>query len=250
MLLHSIESCKNVAVTDNADDVTRGRAMPARPGQFGDKQQLSQRVAAYVREGIMVGEFQPGEFVRTEHLAAQLGVSQTPVREALMILHSEGSVRWEPRRGYRVVALTGRDVRDLFQVQSYIAGELAARAAECLDEAEIARLSSVQDELAEAEGAGDTELVDRLNHEIHRTVNKASGSARMASLLNLTVNYVPLRFFGTIEGWPSASARDHSAILEALRARDPEAARSAMTGHIEHIGELLVAHLAKHDILT
>lgn len=237
-------------MTENAADALRGRAVPARRGPFGDKQQLSERVAAYVREGIMVGEFPPGEFVRTEHLAAQLGVSQTPVREALMILHSEGSVRWEPRRGYRVVALTGRDVRDLFQVQAYIAGELAARAAEHLTDAEIDRLGSVQDELTEAERAGETDLVDSLNHEIHRTINKASGSARMASLLNLTVNYVPLRFFGTIEGWPSASAHDHGEILAAVRARDPQAARTAMTAHIEHIGELLVAHLAKHDILA
>ncbi|MBB3051119.1 DNA-binding GntR family transcriptional regulator [Prauserella isguenensis] len=237
-------------MTENAADALRGRAIAARRGPFGDKQQLSERVAAYVREGIMVGEFPPGEFVRTEHLAAQLGVSQTPVREALMILHSEGSVRWEPRRGYRVVALTGRDVRDLFQVQAYIAGELAARAAEHLTEAEIDRLGSLQDELTEAERTGETDLVDSLNHEIHRTVNKASGSARMASLLNLTVNYVPLRFFGTIEGWPSASAHDHAEILTALRARDPQAARTAMTAHIEHIGELLVAHLTKHDILA
>lgn len=198
----------------------------------------------------MVGEFPAGEFVRTEHLAAQLGVSQTPVREALMILHSEGSVRWEPRRGYRVVALTGRDVRDLFHVQAYIAGELAARAAEHFDDAEIARLDAVQDELVAAERAGDTDAVDRLNHEIHRTVNKASQSVRMASLLNVTVNYVPLRFFGTIEGWPSASVHDHSAILAAFRERDREAARTAMAEHIEHIGELLVTHLAKHDILA
>jgi len=237
-------------VSENAGQAPRRRAGAARGGPFGEKQQLSERVAAYVREGIMVGEFPPGEFVRTEHLAAQLGVSQTPVREALMILHSEGSVRWEPRRGYRVVALTARDVRDLFHVQAYIAGELAARAATHLDGAEIARLEAVQSELVEAEGAGDTELVDRLNHEIHRTVNKASGSMRMASLLNLTVNYVPLRFFGTIEGWPSASVHDHGAVLSAFAARDADAARAAMVAHIEHIGELLVAHLAKHGIVS
>lgn len=197
----------------------------------------------------MIGQFQAGDFVRTEHLAAELGVSQTPVREGLMILHSEGSVRWEPRRGYRVVPLTSRDVHDLFEVQAHIAGELAARGAEQLSESELDRLGGIQEQLAAVERAGDTDLVDRLNHEIHRSINKASGSFRMASLLNLTVRYVPLRFFGKIEGWAAASAHDHSAIFEALRARDAEAARTAMTGHIKHIGDLLVAHLASRGIL-
>ncbi|MBK1782758.1 GntR family transcriptional regulator [Prauserella cavernicola] len=232
-----------------ARDPERPGAQPQRRAAFGGKQQLSERVAAYVREGIMVGQFPAGEFVRTEHLAAELGVSQTPVREALMILHSEGSVRWEPRRGYRVVPLTRRDVQDLFQVQSFIAGELAARAAAGLDDAELDRLDEVQARLGVAERRGDTELVDSLNHEIHRTINKVSDSLRMASLLNLTVSYVPLRFFGRIDGWASASAHDHAAIFTALRARDADAAREAMRGHIQHIGELLVEHLARQGIL-
>ncbi|EHR53585.1 transcriptional regulator [Saccharomonospora marina XMU15] len=221
----------------------------SRRASFGGKQQLSERVAAYVREGIMVGQFRAGEFVRTEKLAAELGVSQTPVREALMILHSEGSVRWEPRRGYRVVPVSRRDVLDLFDVQAYIAGELAARAAKQLDEAEVERLEGVQRELAEAERLGDTELVDQLNHEIHRSINKASDSLRMATLLNLTVSYVPLRFFGKIEGWAAASVHDHSAIFAALRERDPESARAAMSEHIKHIGQLLADHLGKQGIL-
>lgn len=57
---------------------------------LGDKQQLSEKVASYVREAIMVGELSAGSHIRTEHLAEELGVSATPVREALMILHSEG----------------------------------------------------------------------------------------------------------------------------------------------------------------
>jgi DNA-binding GntR family transcriptional regulator len=63
-------------------------------------------------------------------------VSQTPVREAMMIHRSEGSLRWAPRRGYRVVPLTRQDVHDLFEVQAFIAGELATRAITQLDKAE------------------------------------------------------------------------------------------------------------------
>jgi DNA-binding GntR family transcriptional regulator len=60
------------------------------------------------------------------------------------------------------------------------------------------------------------------------------------------VQYVPLRFFGLIEGWSDASAHDHSAVLDALEAGDADAARAAMTAHIKHIGVLLQAHLRAH----
>lgn len=217
---------------------------------FESGEQLSAKVAAYVREGIMVGQFTAGAYVRTEHLAQELGVSPTPVREALMVLHSEGTVRWEPRKGYRVIPITAQDVGDLFDVQAFIAGELAARAVDYLSEQDLDQLQDLQSEIEAAEHEGNAERVDVLNHEVHRTINKASGSFRMSTLLNLTVHYVPLRFFGTIEGWPQASAHDHGAILKALRARDPEAARSAMTDHIRHIGGLLVQHLKSHNLLS
>ncbi len=211
--------------------------------RFGVNQQLSHRVAGYVREGIMVGQFPAGEFLRTESLAADLRVSATPVREALMILQSEGSVRWEPRRGFRVVSVSDQDVRDLFQVQAFIAGELAARAAGQLAAPAVAALRQLQAKLEDAADHGDAATVDQVNHEIHRRINKSAGSSRLAGLLNQTVQYVPLRFFGTIEGWSQASAHDHSAIFDAIEARDADAARRAMSDHIVHIGSLLVTHL-------
>ncbi|WP_165959065.1 GntR family transcriptional regulator, partial [Actinomadura sp. KC345] len=218
---------------------------PMPPGRH----QLSEMVASHVREAIMVGELRAPDYVRTEHLAAELGISATPVREALMILHSEGAVRWEPRRGFRVLPLTARDVADLFDVQAYIAGELAARAARALEDAEIEHLQEVQSRLEAAARERDAEQVDRLNHEIHRTINRSSGSSRMTSLLSLTVHYVPLGFFGSIEGWAEASAHDHSAVFDALRTRDPDAARTAMAAHIRNIGRLLTDHLATRNVL-
>jgi DNA-binding GntR family transcriptional regulator len=190
----------------------------------------------------MVGDLRAPAFVRTERLAAELGVSATPVREALMILHSEGTVRWEPRRGFRVEPVTRADVVDLFAVQADLAGELAARAAAVLGPDEVARLRAVQAEL-EAHVA-DAVAVDALNHEIHRTINRAPGARRLAALLNTTVQYVPRHYFGRVQGWAQASAHDHGPVLDALAAADAGAARAAMSAHIGHIGELLVAHLA------
>jgi DNA-binding GntR family transcriptional regulator len=210
---------------------------------LGDSQQLSAKVADHVREQIVSGVLPMGQFVRTEVLAAELGVSATPVREALFSLQSEGSVRWEPRRGFRVVNVSEQDVRDLFQVQAYIAGELTARAATALDAEAIEQLRRLQKDLDTAAKKGDVTAVGELNDQIHRRINKSSRSDRLAALLKHTVQYVPLRFFGNVEGWAQASAQDHSAVLDALAAGDAEKARDEMSRHIRHIGELLIAHL-------
>jgi DNA-binding GntR family transcriptional regulator len=210
--------------------------------------QLSEQVAARLREAVMVGDLRAPAYVRTERVAAELGVSATPVREALMILHSEGTVRWEPRRGFRVEPVTRADVVDLFQVQAQLAGELAARAAHALEPGEVERLRRVQAELEAA--VDDAEAVDALNHEIHRTINRAPGARRLAALLNTTVQYVPRHYFGRVQGWAQASAHDHGPVLAALGQADAEAARAAMTAHIAHIGELLVAHLTDRGAFT
>ena len=215
-------------------------------GRLDERRQLSERVAAYVREAIMVGDLRAPEFIRTEHLAAQLGVSATPVREALMILHSEGAVRWVPRRGFRVLDVSAQDVADLFEVQAFIAGELAARASGTLTDVEIDTMRATQAELESAVAEGATERVERLNHEIHRTINRAGGTGRLTSLLNLTVQYVPRNYYGRVEGWDLASAHDHADVLTALARRDADAARRAMAEHVRHIGRLLAEHLQTH----
>lgn len=212
--------------------------------------QLSEVVANHVREAIMAGELKAPDFIRTEPLAEELGVSPTPVREAMMVLQSEGTVQWEPRRGFRVVPLTVQDVKDVFAVQAYIAGEFAARAVGSLPDAEIDRIMAVQVKLEEAARRGDAAAVDHYNHEIHRTINRAPGSRRMAMLLAVTVKYVPLGFFGTVPGWADASADDHGAIFDGLKRRDAAAARQAMADHITHIGDLLVRHLESRGLLA
>lgn len=214
----------------------------------GRHKQLSEKVANRIREAIMVGDIRPG-YLRTERVAEELGVSPTPVREALMILQAEGAVEWQPRRGFRLVPMTAEDVVDLYDVQAYIAGELAARAATILTAADLDRLDRVQAELEAAAHAGDAEIVDRLNHEIHRTINLASGSARMTNLLQQTVRYVPLGFFSRIAGWSSASANDHGDIMRALHKGSKAQARKAMTEHIHHIGSILLEYLKDQDVL-
>ncbi|QIZ01142.1 GntR family transcriptional regulator [Streptomyces sp. S1D4-11] len=216
---------------------------PLRAAASNRNRQLSEHVATVIREAIMAGELRGGRFVRTEQLAAQLQTSATPVREALMLLHSEGVVRWEPRRGFRVVPVTRRDIIDLFEVAAFISGELAARAAPAISEADKAQLYRLQAELEEASQRGQPDEVFRINHQIHKIIHLPGLSNRLASQLRTALQYVPAHLYGEVAGWVDASTHDHAAIFAALDAADPEGARAAMAEHIRHVGELLAKHL-------
>src|SRR5580658_1080993 len=104
-------------------------APPSRERTRGRRQQLSQEAADYLRDAIIAAEIGSGEFVRPERVADELGMSPTPVREALMALAKEGFLVWRPRHGFQVAKVRISDIEDVFSVQAFIAGELAARAA-------------------------------------------------------------------------------------------------------------------------
>lgn len=216
---------------------------PSGDRALGRRRQLSDEVAAYVRELIMSGQVGAGEFLRLERIAEDLGISVTPVREALLSLRGEGFVVLEPRRGFKPAPLTRQDVQDLFEAQAYFAGELAARAAGKITAAELESLDRTQALLERASEAEDADGIERANHQFHRVVNLCAGSPKTAWLLQLVVRYAPRRFFSSIRGWSQASVDDHRLVLAALRAGDADAARQAMRAHIRHAGTLLVVHL-------
>jgi DNA-binding GntR family transcriptional regulator len=212
------------------------RALPAR------RLQLNDEAAAYVRELIMTGQLRPGDFVRLDEVARDLAVSTTPVREGMLVLRGEGFLRLEPRRGFVVAPLSTKDVRDIFTGQATLAGELAARAATLMTDAEHRSLAELQEALEGAAGAGEIGRLEALNHAFHRLINRAADAPKVAWLLSVGARYVPRRFYATITGWPDASARDHAAIIAALAARDAEAARDSMANHVRHAGELLAQY--------
>lgn len=211
------------------------------------RRQLSDEVAAYLRQSIMAGEFAPGASVKAEAVGERLDVSATPVREALHALRAEGFLDLVPRRGFTVRPLTAEDIRDIFEAHALIAGELAARAAEAITDEGIARLGRNQEELMEAARRGDHALLERLNDDFHRQVYAASGSERLRWALGGFVKYVPSAFYAEIEGWPEATAEDHAEVFAAVVARDAEAARTAMSEHIRNAGEKLAQHFDRRQ---
>jgi DNA-binding GntR family transcriptional regulator len=219
------------------------------PPQLSSRAQLSDEVGSYLRDLIMSGQLVGGQYVRVDRVAETLGVSTTPVREALLSLRAEGFVELVPRKGFVVAPLSGADVRDLFLAQANLAGELAARAAVAIDEFALTRLRGLQANLSAAAISHNLDAIEQENYRFHREINQAAGAPKLMWLLRVVVRYTPRRFYAAIEGWPQASVEDHAGILEALEAGDPERSRQAMNAHIVHAGDLLASHFERGQVL-
>lgn len=188
----------------------------------------------------MSGTLRPGQFVRLDAVAAELGVSVTPVREALLALRGEDMVELEPRRGFVVSPLSRQDVEDMFRLQAELAGQLVARASELISDDQLAHVEQVAAELATAQGHHE---LSTLEYEFHRLINKAARSRKLARFLDMASRYTPARVYTGDPQWRLQVIADHDAVLAALRARDADAAREAVLRHVRDGEQRLLRHL-------
>ncbi|MCY1138155.1 GntR family transcriptional regulator [Actinoplanes sp. Pm04-4] len=185
-----------------------------------------EEVAAELRGRIMAGELRPGTRVRLEEVAGRLGLSITPVREALLVLRGEDMVELEPNRGYVVAPLSRQDVGDLFQIQAGIAGEMAARVAARITAAGLDELVAADRALGRARRPAE---IEQREHEFHRLVNRQADSRKLHWFLHPATRSAP----------PPAEPPDrdglrraHKELLAAFAARDTEAARALTIRHL------------------
>lgn len=215
---------------------------PSRPKDVG--LQLSGSVASHLREQIISGKLKPGDFLRIDAIANELGVSTTPVREGLLLLHSESFVRLLPRRGFVVNSFGKDDLRDIFWAQAIVGAELAGRAATKMSKEDLAKLQQLDAEHAKAFKAGDERHV-QLGYEFHRFINLAADSPRLALLLGSLSKQLPNRFYASIEGQVTDTLQYHPIILDAMRVKDADAVRSLMFRHIMHGADHLIESLER-----
>lgn len=184
---------------------------------------LSDEVAGHLRAEIMSGALRPGTFIRLDETAAKLGVSVTPVREALLKLRGEGMVQLEPHRGHVVLPLSRRDVDDIFWLQATIAKELAGTATAHITDAQIDNLEHINETLAAAVAAGDPEAIAAAEFAFHRAFNHATGRIKLAWFLLHVARYMPLLVYANDPGWGAAAVENHRELIAALRRRDTAA---------------------------
>ena len=217
---------------------------------FAFRPQLAEDVARHVRKRIFDGTYAAGQYIRLDQLAAELGVSVTPVREALFVVSAEGLLSQQPRRGFVVVPVTCRDLTDVANVQAHIGGELAARAAANITDDQVRELEKIQTELEEAYAGDDDQRAIRLNHEFHKAINVAADSPKLAQLMSQITRYAPESVFPTIKGWPDQSTEHHRKLLAALEKRDENLARTAMSEHLAAGAGPLIAHLTQRGVVS
>jgi DNA-binding GntR family transcriptional regulator len=217
---------------------------------FAFRPQLAEDVARHVRKRIFDGTYAAGQYIRLDQLAVELGVSVTPVREALFVLSAEGLLSQQPRRGFVVVAVTSRDLTDVANVQAHIGGELAARAAANITDDQVRELEKIQTELEEAYAGDDDQRAVRLNHEFHKAINVAANSPKLAQLMSQITRYAPESVFPTIEGWPDRSTAHHRKLVAALEKRDENLARTAMSEHLAAGAAPLIEHLTQRGVVS
>lgn len=209
---------KPLAVRVNAPTSMQPRAR--RPLR---RAQLSDEVAGHLRAAIMSGALRPGTFIRLDETAAELGVSVTPVREALLKLRGEGMVQLEPHRGHVVLPLSRQDIQDIFWLQATIATELAAAATDHITDAEIDELDRINNALEAAVGSSEPATIAGIEFAFHRVFNQASGRIKLAWFLLNAARYMPAEVYAADPEWGAATVAHHRELIAALRRHDAQA---------------------------
>ncbi|WP_323771837.1 GntR family transcriptional regulator [Antarctobacter sp.] len=208
----------------------------------------SQGNATYQRllDEIREGRLMPGERLRETELAERLGVSRTPVREAIRQLEADGLVAHLPRIGASVRKLDYAEVMELYEMRAVLEGTAARLAARAASEVELLELAALNEQLA---GAGTGPEASRLNRIFHATLLDAAKNRFLArSMLSLQR---ALMILGPSQLYDSARAveavEEHRHLLEALMVRDGAAAETAMRAHIEAAQRMRIRTLRERD---
>ena len=189
---------------------------------------------ARIRGLIASGDLEQGSWLRETALAERLGVSRTPIREALNRLAAEGIVEMSRNKGAQVVSFSGKDVADLYDVRAGFEPHAALLAVPRLSDADVERLAVLAGEMEEAAAAGSLETLSALNNEFHGMFVERCGNRHFAAALQTLMR--PAVVAHTFNRYsPEALQRSmshHAELVAAARAGDGEWAEAVMRTHI------------------
>ncbi|MGF6160497.1 DNA-binding GntR family transcriptional regulator [Ensifer sp. KUDG1] len=200
---------------------------------------LHDTLVTHLRDMIIEGDLSPGTRLHEGQLGEQLGVSRTPLREAIKYLASEGLVELVPSRGAVVKRFSGKDIRDMLTVLrtlEELAGRLACDAA---SDAGIAEVRALHDEMVRRYKAGERLQYYKLNQQIHSAIVQLSDNAPLADMHGvLQTRLKRIRFIGHEgpEKW-AASVGEHDEMILALEARDKDRLSEVLCRHLTNAWE-------------
>jgi DNA-binding GntR family transcriptional regulator len=205
----------------------------------------AERALATLRDLIMGGELAPGARLGEVEIADRLGVSRTPVREALSRLAAEGLVEIAPNRGARVVTWTVAELEGVFDLRAVLEPQLTAHAVPNAAPADVDELDALARRMHEVGTPGpgqDLDALVPLNRAFHDRLVALAAHPTLATALAAAIHppIVRRNFLTYDEASLRRSLAHHSEIVAALRAGDPEWARAVMTSHIANARAVMV----------
>ena len=187
-----------------------------------------------LREAILKGDLKPGERLMELQLASKLGVSRTPIREAIRMLEQEGLAVTMPRRGAEVAKMTLKDMEDVLEIREAL-DELAVRLA-CtrITEEQLNRLTEVKEEFEMSTRTGNVKKIAEADVSFHDVIYEATGNPKLVSLLNTLraqVYRYRVDYVKNPKNYPVLK-REHEANLQGLRDGNTDLAAAAMHEHV------------------
>jgi DNA-binding GntR family transcriptional regulator len=194
---------------------------------------LHEQVTTRVRDMIVDGRLEAGRPIPELELARQLGISRTPLREALKVLASEGLVELLPRRGAAVKVFSAKDAQDMLAMIALLEEHAGREACNASDE-QVAAILEIHEQMRAHYERRERQEYFRLNQEIHNAIVRAAGNPTLTMLHGiLRTRMRRLRYIGNQapDNWSAAMA-EHEGFIDALRARDGKRLGRLMREHL------------------
>jgi len=203
-----------------------------------------------VKKAILRGNVKPGQRLKEEQLASEIGTSRTPVREAFHKLEQEELVTRLPRGGFVVREWSRSDVEEIFGIRSILESYAAFLATERIDKMKLGMLEEKLRESEEYVKRGETEKVIQLNTEFHDILYKSSDSRNLYHMINTLRDYFyryRVAILG-VNGIPQRSLRDHKKMLSAMKKRESALVERLVKEHILRGKEIVLKEFEKGTV--
>ena len=218
---------------------------------------LKEEIFDVLHKRIISGKYSPGEWLRQEDISTQLGVSQTPVREALDLLVSSGLTERIPYRGVRVLQLTAEEIVDSYVLRLLLESTAVAVSARNRTDEQLKTLYNMVEKTETLSTLNDMSVQMQLNREFHHAIVAAGGNSLMTKLYETVSHQFPdwmlyeymFRFPQLLKPTLTKEFQEHKAIIDAISAQNPEQAATNVITHIKHLGDELVTFLGIPQIL-
>lgn len=198
-----------------------------------------------LRQAILTGELKPGERLMEIHLANKLGVSRTPIREAIRKLELEGLVTMIPRRGAEVAQITEKSMNDVLEVRRALDALCVELACERITGEDLARLKQACEAFEEAVRTREIKKVARADVELHDIIVQATGNQRLVQLINNLSEQMYRYRFEYIKDISQHQrlVDEHRMIYDSIVKKDKEAASQAAHVHIDNQKKAIIAQI-------